>query len=73
MKVLAFFIVSLLSNNGMTSAITSVVRIRFCSAITTGIVIRSMVRQAFTLPILNMVSLRTRLILFSSSELKDSK
>ena len=56
----------------MSFSITSVVSNTFCPAITTGIVIRLMEWQIFPLPNLNMVSLRSRLILSSSSELKKS-
>ena len=70
---MAFFIVSLLNNTEMSFSIASVVRNTFCTAINTGIVIRSMEQQTFPLANLNSVPLHSCLILFSSSELKDSK
>ena len=72
MQVFASFIVTLLSNNGMSFLLTSIISNTY-TAITTGIVIRSMEWQTFPLPNLNVVSLRSRLILFSSSEIKDLK
>ena len=73
MQLFTSFIVTLLSNNGMSFLLTSMVSNTLCTAITTGIVIRSMEWQTFPLPNLNVVSLRSRLILFNSSEIKDLK